>query len=560
MILLDAQIPSFDRYLEECGRFWGGIDQRRTRNDGYVVVDLLHNNGPILLGSLFVGRLVAHRTGARLAAIVSDKFLEWPTPVKEVRRLAAAFGVERFHHIEAEAAPVPGPSLGRRVRGWLGGERERLLERLERLSGAALREAVLGIAIDGVPVGDLLYDTYLRNAAIASVEAPAPGLLREIFAAFPRIRRYREIMGRPENVSSVVSHPTYIDSGGLLRATVALGKPCYCKIAPERYQIRKYRTIPEAYEYPWPTEEDLRFVQGHLGAELSRRADVFFPPQRQRAEEISYFALSYGADALRPAAAELRERLGIAAEVPVVSITAPMFDDAPHSIPDTLFPDPGVWLRETLAVAATVDRVVWLVRNHPYAVALGQTANFDAIVGPYAERHGHIKVCPPGIATEAMFPLVQANVSVASTACLEMASVGIPSVVAGRPNYADMGFMTRPRTVSDYGDALRRIDRLPRLSAEQIMTAKELAYVFFNCSTHTPRFAPPLVAAASPGVRPIGPEDISGYWDAATELLRDYDLDGDPVRHDFERMEALGRSFMLRFHEIEPAAAGRRVP
>ena len=140
MILTDGVDLAFEKYLQACSDFWARVDANRASDNGYVVVDLMHNNANLLLGELVVGRFVAQLRGARLAAVVCDHFLGWPSPVAQVRRLGTAFGVERFYEIDIN--PVPANTLWASVASWFD-PAQSLLRRLARLKGAPLRRAIL---------------------------------------------------------------------------------------------------------------------------------------------------------------------------------------------------------------------------------------------------------------------------------------------------------------------------------------------------------------------------------------------------------------------------------
>lgn len=551
MILTDGVDLAFEKYLQACSDFWARVDANRASDNGYVVVDLMHNNANLLLGELVVGRFVAQLRGARLAAVVCDHFLGWPSPVAQVRRLGTAFGVERFYEIDIN--PVPANTLWASVASWFD-PAQSLLRRLARLKGAPLRRAILDLTIEGVPVGDLAYDSYLRKTAAASIETFDSELREVVREASVRLKQYRAIMGDPSNFACLVSDNGYVDFGGLLRTATVLGKTGYAKVLAWPSSVRKYRTSQQCYDFPWPRADDLKFIRSRLGPELTRKADGFFPPRRQLADEHLYFKIAYGDQMARLAAAELRGRLGLSEQASAVAIMVPMFDDAPHCIPDLLYEDTGRWLEATLAICASVDNVVWLVRNHPQAVSVELKSEFDRIVLPYTARCPHIRICPSDISTESLFPVLSACVTVASTAGNELASVGIPGVICGRPYYADLGFMVRPRDRQEYASILRDISHLPPLTPEQITVAKEIAYAYFHCTFQASNLLPPGADLTGQSIRADG---ISQYWDVATDLMLKYDFQHDPMWQNFKRMEELGRSLLLRFDEIELMSASR---
>jgi len=508
----------------------------------------MHNNAAVILGTLFVARCAAHCYNAGMTGIVCDKFLSWPSPVEQVRRLSSSFGVERFIRLDRSDSSTSSSGFTK----WFSA-RHVALKKIERLSGQELRTAVLNLTISKIPVGDLIYDSYLRKAGAASIDTVDSQLVDEIREAFDRVQRYRSIMAKSHHIGCVASDSSYVDYGGLLRAATAMRKFGIAKVLADQSGVRRYLSLPDCYDFPWPRETDIDFVRGCLGPELTRRANGFFPPRRQSADELAVFQVGYGANMKRPDVAELRGQIGVPAGLPAVGIFVPMFDDAPHSIPDLLADDSECWLEETLKIAATTDEIAWLVRNHPYAILTGQTANFNRIIQSYVGRYPHIKVCPSDVATESLFPLLRASVSIASTASLELASVGIPGLICGRPYYADHGFVVRARSRSEYFELLRKVHELPLLTPAQVARAKEVAYVNYRCSLQTPRFAPQAIDL---GGRTMAMAEIAQYWETAIEILKTYRFEDDPMWHNFRRMEQLGRTFLLRFDQIEVAAAG----
>jgi len=547
VLILEKANASFDSYLEQATEFWAKIDQERPRDAKFIVVDLLHNNASVLLGNLFIARFVAQLHKARLAAVVSDHFLHWPSPVHEVRRLGTAFGVERFYELRPHTTPSANGSIWKRLGERFAWSHRRVARKFGRLSGSALRRAVLDLAICNIPVGDLIYDTYLRKTSRSTIERPDKDLIEEISSAYSRIDQYRKIMNQDGYVACVVSDSSYLDFGGLLRATVMLGKIGVVKVLAGPFSVRKYSTIEECYDFPWPREAEVSFIRKYDG-HLKDKAVKFFPPRREQVEKSPYFQVSYGAHVSRPAEVELRAQLGLSSNVPAVAIIVPMFDDAPHSIPELLYDDSGRWLEATLGICATLTHIVWLVRNHPYAVAVGVTAEFERIVHPYATQYPHIKICPSSIAPDALFPILHANVSIASTASLEFASVGIPGVVCGRPFYADHGVVVRPKSTTEYAEHLRSIDRLDRLTPAQILAARELAYMYFHYTMQSSSLIPPVLDLAG---RNAEIAEISRYWDQAANILSGYRIGHDSMWCNLQQMAELNSSLLLRFDELE---------
>jgi hypothetical protein len=83
--------------------------------------------------------------------------------------------------------------------------------------------------------------------------------------------------------------------------------------------------------------------------------------------------------------------------------------------------------------------------------------------------------------TGSVLSAADAVVTCGGTIGIEASSCGIPVVLAARPPYAGKGFTSEPCTIEEYEDLLsRRIGQLQRLSAEQVLRAKQVAYVMFE--------------------------------------------------------------------------------
>jgi len=90
-------------------------------------------------------------------------------------------------------------------------------------------------------------------------------------------------------------------------------------------------------------------------------------------------------------------------------------------------------------------------------------------------------------------------VTCGGTIGIEASSCGVPVVLAARPPYAGKGFTMEPRTIQEYEELLAtRIGQLQRLSAEQVLRAKQVAYVLFELFDND---APALEFGGVPYVR-----------------------------------------------------------
>jgi hypothetical protein len=191
---------------------------------------------------------------------------------------------------------------------------------------------------------------------------------------------------------------------------------------------------------------------------------------------------------IRGSAEALAADLGLIPGKKTVSLFAHVLWDASMFYGRDLYPDQGVWFRETLRLAAEDDSVQWLVKLHPALLWKLQSnqveedpAELDIIRATLGELPPHMKLLMPDhdVDNRELFELLDAAVTIRGTVGIELPQRGIPVLTAGTSDYAGRGFTVDADTVEAYEANVRRIGELPRLDAEAIRKAKLYAYGVF---------------------------------------------------------------------------------
>ena len=152
----------------------------------YVLVDLLVDHPVYYLGNLILAKYLELNQGLRPWALVSSESDE------AIVLMARSFGIEDFTFVRDSVTTSVSPvAVG-------------ILEQLEGLEGSALRRRVLGLEIDGLPVGDLLYDTYLREEKRVTIETVDEALRVYVVLLINYYKLYTDILDR-HDVAAVVA-------------------------------------------------------------------------------------------------------------------------------------------------------------------------------------------------------------------------------------------------------------------------------------------------------------------------------------------------------------------
>jgi hypothetical protein len=542
MIVQSPPRPQFSSYVFDNAEFWHRRLAETKRGNGYVVVELLHNNATVLMTDLHVARYVAEFLGCEVAAFIAPTFTSYPVPVVEVEQLARSFGITKFWHLCAASPRLRDSSTGAMKSSHDGADRSfasRMLTALRwrGLKDSALRRHVLDMEACGVPVGDLIYDSFLQMTRAPTISEVDPLFDEAIKQARSYLGQAETILRAEDVRALVVSNSAYVEYGGLLRLALKIGIPVYCKAWLQPVCIRRYDTFDEAKQSSdTPIQPALDFFREALGEKFARRASEFFPPSQQGNKFEPDLRYGYDSHKQELSGRAMRKKLGLDESAKICLIMAHQFNDSPHWYGDSLFDDYYQWLAHTLKFAATCSRLIWLVRQHPYEIALGEVGDFNRLVARYADIP-HIKVVPQGITTSSFFDGVDAVTTVAGSAGLEFASAGVPPILAGNPFYGDLGFAVRPGTPTEYFAALQSVPALPRLSAAQMQQAKEAALVHFKYKRVGSSRLPPTKDLAD---QQVTQDDLDAYWVEASRRSKATSVESDPLYQNLRRM-FLGR-------------------
>jgi hypothetical protein len=485
MLVVDPAVGGFAEFIPQCREFWSDFARSKPRpqaSNGAVLVELIHNNATVLSMNLLVGLYLADFFGSEIVGFTAPSYTKYPLSMKKIQVFAEAFGAKDVVNIEQGDSRH---TVGHFLRYWKRARTQRewqmLRFKLSKLEGERLRKAVLELTLDGVWIGDLVYDSILYPSEKSTI-SKFDSVLASVFDRSGRIFSGTENLLRHYDARAmVVSHTVYIEYGLPARVALKHGIPVYGKSGLNPAVIRKYRLPDEATIFPGAElHKALQHYRASMGEQLSELASNFYPPTPAHITNLDIFRFGYGSGKREVEQGSLVRLLSLDPQKKTCCIMAHMFVDAPHIYSDLLFDDFYQWLAATLNFAARTPTLNWLVRQHPYEIMVGQKDNFQEVVAPYISSSSVI-VVPDDVTTSSLFSCVDAVTTCYGSAGIEFASVGIPCILAGKPYYADYSFTHRPRTQTEYFNALASIPALPPLSAEEMKLAKEIAYVELKC-------------------------------------------------------------------------------
>ncbi len=181
------------------------------------------------------------------------------------------------------------------------------------------------------------------------------------------------------------------------------------------------------------------------------------------------------------ARAQLKEKLGIRNDNPIVCLFTHVNWDALFEVADMIFPTGNDWAIESIRRMIDLKDLNWIIRVHPAETSLGSVGNVGDIISElFPSLPNHIKLlrADAEINSYGLFQLIDAGITICGTIGVELAVLGKPVVVAGGAHYSHKGFSFDATSQQHYFALLQTCKDLKPLSESEQQLARRYAYSF----------------------------------------------------------------------------------
>jgi hypothetical protein len=431
-----------------------------TSSDAVVLIGQYGWN-PSMYNYSIVANHLAARTHGRIETFA---FHERRDRVTE--RVFASFGAQQVLN-------------NKKVERYAGKARE-LTDKV--VAGLKTKWDVLHIQFEGVTVGDLIYDTYLRYLIKATVRLDDPELKKMIFQAAQIFYAARDYFATRHVVGVLPDHTVYFKCGIVTRLALLQNIPVYLlpyhpnfyllKIDPDlsagmrnptkRFPYYRYRELFERLS-PKEQEEGRAKAREHLATRLAGKMD-----------EVLVGRSAYGAPTT--------ERILAPTGKPKILILLHDFCDSVHSFRQMLFPDFYEWAKYTFA-AAEKTGFEWYAKPHPNSLTSEgkNLLNRETIAALSAECPS-VRILDAGVSNRQLVDEgIAAAFTVHGTAGHEFAAMGVPVVNAGDNLHVAFDFNLNPASVEEYARCIAEAGRLGhKIDQAQVEAFYYMHYFYFR--------------------------------------------------------------------------------
>ena len=341
-------------------------------------------------------------------------------------------------------------------------------------------KALLNLEKNGIVIGDLLYDTFIRfnpkSYTIADISYKKH--FRLIFRALYSIELYKNLFEKYDIKAVVTSHNVYAEYGILCRLANHYGADVYLKdmkvfkLYDEKININEHylKTSIEQFEDALSSESLFDKALAYLKSRLDGTADDVDVKNAYRDKKI------YTKN-------DLLNSFNLHTEYKNVFILAHAFSDAPHIGGGLLFNDYYHWLVEAIKIMSTVEGINVFVKPHPSSYMWNESGVVEDILSKLSIDN--IYILPNDFNTNSIRDIADYLLTARGTAGLEFSCFGIPTITAAQGYYSGFGIAHEPKTRKEYEDTLKNILKIGTLNEEVKKKAIIVLYLSFQNYWHS---------------------------------------------------------------------------
>lgn len=378
-----------------------------------------------LLAMRHKAKLVVYRFDWSRKLSWLDKFL---VPVRD--KLFASFNCKIFLKVDPDAGQL------RRA--------ERIFE--EVYPTLKDKRDIEQLTIDGVWIGDLVYDEYLRQNWDATIDLESKEFVASLKSSLGILVFWEDYLQRKEVKAVCLSHCVY-KLAISLRLALRQGIPVYQVNATHVYHLTNDNMFAYTDFYYY------RIIFASLSDEIKTKG---LCEAKNRIERR--FAGEIGIDmpySKKSGYSEKKNHRVIrASDRPKILIATHSFSDSPHGYGGALFPDFYEWLDFLGKLSERTD-YDWYVKMHP-----DYFPQDAVVIARFIEKYPEITLIPSDTSHH---QLIEEGIgfllTVHGTIGCEYAALGVPVINASVCNpHVAYNFNLNPRTVQEYEEILLNLD------------------------------------------------------------------------------------------------------
>lgn len=316
------------------------------------------------------------------------------------------------------------------------------------------KDDVLSIKFQGILIGDLIYDSYLRKNNVPTIDLNDKKLKKIISDAILFCYQIKNYLKEQQPVAVVLSHAVYVQYGILARFACSENIPV---IMFDNWTVGPVVKLSKNHYLQTANHSEYRkdFINNGFGAKERSVSKLML--EKRLEGEIDDGLAYMRESAFKRVNNENNELIKLKQEKNIVVIMGHCFFDSPHIYLNSVFPDFYEWLKHTIQVIESCDLdQTFYIKPHPN----GLPGNI-AIIKQLISRSKKVKILDPTISNADLLEChLSAVITVYGTAIHEFSYKNVPVIACGDNPHSNYEFYFLAKTIAEYDDFLKNISVL----------------------------------------------------------------------------------------------------
>jgi hypothetical protein len=436
------------------------FDVAPTDNSGIILIDALHNIPLYIFNHLLTGSYIGKDRNWELAMLLQNK---WD---RELKHIGGSFGVSQHFSL------FPRISKSKYENAIQSG--------ISIYKDFDTREELINSEYKGTQIGDLIYNSYLRQMKKGTVSPENKDIELLYFICrhilFHQI--YNDILKNNDVRAVIVSHRKYSISGALLRAALSYNVEIFTFGTGSGLSFHKYKNnIENKRIFRKPSDRLFDYIMNNHKSLAVNRGERYLQERIDGNKPVAAGAYSNKKNVMTKS--EAYERFNLSQNKPTGVLMSHALTDGVIRGRWNLFPDYLVWLREVISEMVDNTSVNWLIKPHPNAQYYDcqHSVNDEFYEITQGEDNHTVSILPDSMNTKSLFNFADFIFTVRGTAGLEFPAFGIPSIIAGESSYSGFDIAIEPETKNGYLKYISDTSNIGEVSDEQTKRARALFYI-----------------------------------------------------------------------------------
>lgn len=331
---------------------------------------------------------------------------------------------------------------------------------------------ILSYNLNGIEIGKIIYDSALAGKIrIKSIQ-----YYRLLLISFITFAAY-EILLRKYNVKyAVLADKEYITQGILFHMLIKKNIPVLVS-GTNRIKAYDLKNENESFLHPGLPIEIIREKNS-----ITSEAVLIHINNRMSGKFSQHDIQNAYKNKRTYSREELCKLLKLDKRKPNVFIFPHVFSDCPHNSSYLLFEDYSDWFSKLMKTIVNNTNINIIVKPHPSAYIYGEEDSVLREIKKISSKN--INLCPADFNNQSLADCCDLIITCQGTIALEMACMGIPSLVAGAGYYNGYDIVKEFSTAREYLEYIKNLrnEIRQKLSDSQVNDALQVYYYIYETS------------------------------------------------------------------------------